>query len=181
MKSTLPFCTIDRWSQEAFSKGKLSSSVESAMQYGWGEIYEALCSLNRYFIQAKNINGHSFVSIGHAVKAAQSITMAKAPAACCEGEERKCKKRGCLLSPLRSTSPFAYDAEIPGSLVSEPKHRDSRSKSRLGIGLGTDFKLKGDSESVSEPNLWYSKSRYRNRNRATLQVAWKPPKSTSFW
>ena len=43
--------------------------------------------------------------------------------------------------------------EIPGSLVSEPKHRDSRSKSRLGIGLGTDFKLKGDSESVSEPNL----------------------------
>ena len=45
------------------------------------------------------------------------------------------------------------DTEIPGSLVSEPKHRDSRSKSRLGIGLGTDFKLKGDSESVSEPKL----------------------------
>ena len=43
--------------------------------------------------------------------------------------------------------------EIPGSLVSEPKHRDSRSKSRLGIGLGTDLKLKGVSESVSEPKL----------------------------
>ena len=72
-----------------------------------------MCSLNRYFIQAKNINGHSFVSIGHAVKAAQSITMAKAPAACCEGEERKRKKHGCLLSPLRSTSPFAYDLLYP--------------------------------------------------------------------
>ena len=83
------FLYLDRWSQEAFSKGSLSSSVENALQYGWGEIYEALCSLKRYFIQAKNINGHSFVSIGHAVKAGQSITMAKAPAACCEGEKRK--------------------------------------------------------------------------------------------
>ena len=71
-------------------------------------------------------------------------------------------------------------SEIRGSLVSEPKHRDCRSKSCLGIGLGTSFKLKGVSESVSEPKLWNSKSRYRNRNRATLQAAWKPPKKYFF-
>ena len=74
--------------------------------------------LNRYFIQAKNINGHSFVSIGHAVKAAQSITMAKAPAACCEGEERKRKKHGCLLSLLLSASSFAYTYTLSLQMVS---------------------------------------------------------------
>ena len=39
--------------------------------------------------------------------------MAKAPAACCEGEERKRKNHGCLLSPLRSTAPFAHDILYP--------------------------------------------------------------------
>ena len=29
--------------------------------------------------------------------------------------------------------------EIPGSLVSEPKHQDSRFESRLGTGLGIEI------------------------------------------
>ena len=53
--------------------------------------------------------------------------------------------------------------EIPGSLVSEPKHWDSRFKSRLGIGIKIqDWKV---SESVSESKVRHFKSQNRNRNR----------------
>ena len=45
-------------------------------------------------------------------------------------------------------------AGIPGSLVSEPKHRDSRFESRLGTGLGIEIQAWEVSESVSEPKLW---------------------------
>ena len=57
------------------------------------------------------------------------------------------------------------DIEIPGSLVSEPKHRDSRFKSRPGTGLGIEIQSVEDSESVSEPKLRHSKYRNRNRNQ----------------
>ena len=55
------------------------------------------------------------------------------------------------------------EPEVPGSLVPESKLQDSRFKSRLGIGLGIEFKAW--EESVSEPKLRYSQSRNRNRNR----------------
>ena len=58
-----------------------------------------------------------------------------------------------------------FRPEIPGSLVSEPKHRDSRFKSRPGTGLGIEIQSVEDSESVSEPKLRHSKYRNRNRNR----------------
>ena len=54
---------------------------------------------------------------------------------------------------------------IPGSLVSEPKHRDSRFESRPGTGLGIEIQSVEDSESVSEPKLRHSKYRNQNRNR----------------
>ena len=46
-----------------------------------------------------------------------------------------------------------HGTEIPGSLVSEPKHRDSRFESRLGTGLGIEIQALEVSESVSEPKL----------------------------
>ena len=60
---------------------------------------------------------------------------------------------------------YCYIAEVPGSLVPESKLRDSRFKSRLGIGLRIEFKAWKESESVSDPKLRYSQSRNRNRNR----------------
>ena len=33
----------------------------------------------------------------------------------------------------------SHGAEIPGSLVSEPKHRDSRVRNRNRLGIGTDI------------------------------------------
>ena len=56
-------------------------------------------------------------------------------------------------------------AEIPGSLVSEPKHRDSRSKTRLGLGTGLEFSRTLEPESDSESNflLFWNRNRYRNR------------------
>ena len=70
-------------------------------------------------------------------------------------------------------------AEIPGSLVSEPKHRDSRFKSWLGIGIEIQFWEV--SESVSEPKLRFQVSESepeskippswsQNRNRYVVQV-----------
>ena len=41
---------------------------------------------------------------------------------------------------------------FPGSLVSEPKHRDSRLKSQLGIGIGIEIQAWKVSESVLERN-----------------------------
>ena len=61
--------------------------------------------------------------------------------------------------------PNISKAEVPGSLVPESKLRDSRFKSRLGIGLGIEFESWEESESVSEPKLRYSQSRNRNLNR----------------
>ena len=52
-------------------------------------------------------------------------------------------------------------AEIPGSLVLEPKGGDSR----LRIGLGTESQTFQVLESEPEPKLRHSKSRNRNLNR----------------
>ena len=54
--------------------------------------------------------------------------------------------------------------EVPNSLVPESKLRDSRFKSRLGIGLKIEFKAWEESESVSEPKLRYYQSWNQNRN-----------------
>ena len=56
-------------------------------------------------------------------------------------------------------------SEIPGSLVSEPKHRDSRSKTRLGLGTGLEFSRTVEPESDSESNFlsFWNRNRYRNR------------------
>ena len=56
-------------------------------------------------------------------------------------------------------------SEIPGSRVSEPKHRDSRSKTRLGLGTGPEFSRTLEPESDSESNflLFWNRNRYRNR------------------
>ena len=56
-------------------------------------------------------------------------------------------------------------AEIPGSLVSEPKHRDSRSKTRLGLGIGLEISKTLEPESDPESNfsLFWNRNRYQNR------------------
>ena len=46
-----------------------------------------------------------------------------------------------------------YHSEIPGSLVSEPKHRDSRVRNRNRLGIGTDISAQVVPESESEPKF----------------------------
>ena len=60
---------------------------------------------------------------------------------------------------------LALYSEIPGSLVSEPKHRDSRSKTRLGLGIGLEISRTLEPESESESNflVFWNRNRYRNR------------------
>ena len=66
--------------------------------------------------------------------------------------------------------------EIPGSLVSEPKHRDSRFKSRLGIGI--EIKAWKVSESVSDQKSDIPSLRIRARTKTqTFQVLELEPES----
>ena len=55
--------------------------------------------------------------------------------------------------------------EIPGSLVSEPKHRDSRSKTRISLGIGLEISRTLEPESESESNflVFWNRNRYRNQ------------------
>ena len=61
---------------------------------------------------------------------------------------------------------YDYEAEIPSSLVSEPKHRDSRSKTRLGLGIGLEISrtLEPESESESSFLVFWNRNRYPNWN-----------------
>ena len=72
------------------------------------------------------------------------------------------------LLQLAITSIQRYESEILGSLVSEPKHRDSRFKSCLGIGI--EIQAWKVSESVSEPKLRHSKSRNRKSDIPSLRI-----------
>ena len=45
-----------------------------------------------------------------------------------------------LNDALKPCVKYLFVAEVPGSPVPEPKLRDSRFKSRLGIGLGIDIR-----------------------------------------
>ena len=70
-----------------------------------------------------------------------------------------------LSNKLKKIIEVNFISEIPGSLVSEPKHRDSRSKTRLGLGTGLEFSRTLEPESDSESNflLFWNRNRYRNR------------------
>ena len=89
-----------------------------------------------------------------------------------------------MFESMKTTALPIKAPEIPGSLVSEPKHRDSRFKSRLKIGfgieiqawkslrigLGTETQTFQVSELEPESKVRESKSRNRNRNRSLVSV-----------
>ena len=70
-----------------------------------------------------------------------------------------------MFESMKTTALSIKAPEIPGSLVSEPKHRDSRSKTRLGLGIGLEISRTLEPESESESNflVFWNRNRYRNR------------------